>query len=135
MQSKIQVSPDHTLLEVHLSGNVTGQELISLYDKVSNEVECVAQIWDFLGADSIEISNTEMHQIAGVSRRLSSKSKIQKQAIVGHRETLRGLDEMYDLISDKWVGRPNHFVSRTFGTLLEAYDWVQHGEQLSKSTL
>lgn len=129
MPSAIQVNSDQTRIEVSLSGNVTGKEIIFINDELSNYIECISQIWNFLEAKTLKILPEEMHQIALQDRTLSLNSKIQKVAIVGKADVLHGLDEIYEIISGLWVGRPNHFISRTFTSMKEANEWIHIDEE------
>lgn len=129
MSSTIQINSDHTRVEVHLSGNITGKEVTSIYEEVASYPDCVSRIWNFLAANTINTTPAEIHHIAGQSRTLSINSKIQKQAIVGSSEKFHGLHELHHLFSDKWVGRPNSFISHTFASMNQACEWVHSDEK------
>jgi len=129
MTSTIQLNSDHTKIEVHLSGHVTGREVILINEDLMNHLDCFSQVWNFLEVKTFHVSAEELHKIALQDRTFSIHSNIKKLAIVGTNDILCDIDKSYEVISSSWVGRPNKFVSRTFGSMNEAYEWINCDEK------
>ena len=120
MPHTFQFNSDQSKVVILLSGNVTGKEIITINNELIKNTDCVSQIWNFLKAVKIEISLEEMHEIAIQDRSLPANSMLKKVAMVVTRELSKGLDELYELFSKKWVGRPHYFESQTFFNFNEA---------------
>ena len=124
MPAKFYLHENKVGIELQLTGNVTGQEMISINKEACKYLDCRFQIWNFLNANTVNISAAEMHQIAIHDNSVSAYMKTEKVALVGNKEVLEGVGEMYETFSNLWVGRPKQYVSRFFTSMKDANEWV-----------
>ena len=113
-----------------MSGRVTGTEILGTnlelyeYKQQHPDTMIVYEMWNFLGAISVTISPQEMHEVALQDHAHAQASDIKKVAFVADPALAPGLFDMYEVYSEKWVGRPNNFLSRMFSTKEDAYTWL-----------
>lgn len=125
MPVKLQYESEPAGIVGVFSGIVTGKDLISINQEASECQECLFQLWDFTAVSSLTVSPKEVHQIALQDRLIPKNAKLSKVALVGSREIFSGIDEVYHIFSEKWVGRNKRFQSQTFEAVKDARLWLK----------
>ncbi|TDY04215.1 hypothetical protein [Thiohalophilus thiocyanatoxydans] len=110
-----------------MTGLVSGREIITLNRQIYTQdpqKKLRYQIWDFTGANRMEVSPDELHTITLEDKDEAAQNPGQLVALVGSPRQLNGVDISYQIFSQTWVG--DGFQSESFRTLREARQWIEH---------
>ena len=124
MTIKIDSEKNPSGVYVECSGVITGKDLIDINQVITGCSSYTYQLFDFTKITNLEITPEEMHIIVMQDDSLPLNTELSKAAIVGNQKTLKGLDEIYHIISGQWVGRRRPFESQTFKSVEDARDWI-----------
>lgn len=122
----VQIIKERDPVGAHVvhTGDVTGKEIVEINGKLANNSTFTYQLVDFTGTDKLDISSDEMHSIALQDKFIPETSQLTKVAIVGRKEILNNIDQIYHVYSGVWLGRTKKFESQTFRSLAEARQWI-----------
>lgn len=123
MPHELLFSEDQSRVDIRFSGDATGEEIFQVNDQLTAHPTVRVQVWNFLGAESITISASQMHGIALQDKSVSVSSPLEKVALL-IPDRHRRLSDMYLRYSQDWVGRQLDFETRRFVTTAEAEEWI-----------
>ncbi|MFO8024396.1 hypothetical protein [Thiohalophilus sp.] len=127
MPGTIQMENNHQGVLLKMSGLVSGREIIDLNREIyarDPEEKLRYQIWDFTGANRMEVSPEELHIITLEDKEEAARNPNQLVALVGSPRQLNGVDVTYQVFSQTWIG--DGFQSESFRNLHEARQWIEH---------
>jgi hypothetical protein len=105
------------------TGNVTGDELVNINNKMYETPQLTAaiafQLCDFTDVEGFNISSEEIQAVAKQDRKAASINPNMLVALVGEKDLIFGLSRMWEA----YVGEAS-METRVFRTLEEARDWL-----------
>lgn len=123
MPNTIQLENEDCGVIVTFEGHVTGEEVLQVnYEVYSHKMmhRFRYQLWDFLGADRVKVSNTELREMAMQDYMAAQKNPQQIIAIVGTRAFFRGAHRRYMIYAQSWPG----YETRSFLVEEDARKWI-----------
>jgi len=125
MPYKMVVESEGRGILVTWQGIVSGEDILAANEEMyakNERRQFRYQIWDFLEAVHLDISEDQILSAAYQDRHAAASNPNQIVALVGTGSFFTGADRRYHIYAKVWSG----FESKTFLTMSEAREWIHN---------